>query len=203
MALQSETFLANLSRPVLRLPLRPFVCLLIGGAVSLAPTGARSTPSTAPNAASALRLGKVDFPTSGSPAAQPHFQRGVAALHSFWYDEAFDAAIAALRRATALEEDLGRPPGPPAAYKPPHELLGEILLRAGQPADAAVQFRKNLVRHPNRALSLIGCARAEAAMGDKSAALASYTRFLGIWNQADKDLAELREARNYVQANQG
>jgi tetratricopeptide (TPR) repeat protein len=40
-------------------------------------------------------LGKVDFPTSGSPAAQEHFLRGVAALHSFWYDEAADAFRAA------------------------------------------------------------------------------------------------------------
>lgn len=36
-------------------------------------------------------LGKVDFPTSGSPAAQEHFLQGVAALHNFWYDEAADA----------------------------------------------------------------------------------------------------------------
>jgi tetratricopeptide (TPR) repeat protein len=36
-------------------------------------------------------LGKLDFPTSGSAAAQEHFLRGVAALHSFWYDEAADA----------------------------------------------------------------------------------------------------------------
>jgi tetratricopeptide (TPR) repeat protein len=40
-------------------------------------------------------LGKVDFPTSGSPAAQAHFVRGVAALHSFWYDEAADELRAA------------------------------------------------------------------------------------------------------------
>jgi len=40
-------------------------------------------------------LGKVDFPTSGSPAAQEHFLRGVAALHSFWYDEAADEFRAA------------------------------------------------------------------------------------------------------------
>jgi tetratricopeptide (TPR) repeat protein len=40
-------------------------------------------------------LGKVDFPTSGSPAAQAHFVRGVAALHSFWYDEAVDEFRAA------------------------------------------------------------------------------------------------------------
>jgi len=46
-------------------------------------------------AQAASDLGKVDFPTSGSPAAQAHFLRGVAALHSFWYDEAADAFHAA------------------------------------------------------------------------------------------------------------
>lgn len=38
----------------------------------------------------ASELGTVDFPTSGSPEAQAHFLRGVAALHSFFYDEAAD-----------------------------------------------------------------------------------------------------------------
>src|SRR5260370_18471806 len=37
------------------------------------------------------KLGKVDFPTSGGPAAQAHFLRGIAALHSFWFEEALDA----------------------------------------------------------------------------------------------------------------
>jgi tetratricopeptide (TPR) repeat protein len=40
-------------------------------------------------------LGKVDFPASALPEAQAHFLRGVAALHSFWYDEAADAFRAA------------------------------------------------------------------------------------------------------------
>lgn len=39
----------------------------------------------------AADLGRVDFPTSGAPAAREPFLRGVAALHSFWYDEAADA----------------------------------------------------------------------------------------------------------------
>lgn len=38
----------------------------------------------------ASELGQVDFPTSGAPAAQAHFVSGVAALHSFFYDEAAD-----------------------------------------------------------------------------------------------------------------
>src|ERR1044072_3205203 len=36
------------------------------------------------------KLGKVDFPTSGSRQAQVHFIRGLAALHSFWFEEALD-----------------------------------------------------------------------------------------------------------------
>ncbi|HEU4386637.1 MAG TPA: tetratricopeptide repeat protein, partial [Blastocatellia bacterium] len=48
------------------------------------------------------RLGKVDFPTSGSPPAQAHFLRGVAALHSFWFEEALDE----FRKATEIEPEF-------------------------------------------------------------------------------------------------
>jgi tetratricopeptide (TPR) repeat protein len=40
-------------------------------------------------------LGKIAFPTSGAPAAQPEFIRGVLWLHSFGYEEAIDAFRAA------------------------------------------------------------------------------------------------------------
>jgi tetratricopeptide (TPR) repeat protein len=36
----------------------------------------------------AAQLGTVNFPVSCSPAVQKPFQRGVALLHSFWYEEA-------------------------------------------------------------------------------------------------------------------
>src|SRR3989454_9951349 len=41
--------------------------------------------------AQTARLGTISFPTSGSPAAQPQFVRGVLLLHSFEYDDAIDA----------------------------------------------------------------------------------------------------------------
>jgi hypothetical protein len=47
----------------------------------------------------AAPLGTVRFPTSAGPAAQASFLRGVAALHSFWYDEAAEA----FREAERLE----------------------------------------------------------------------------------------------------
>jgi tetratricopeptide (TPR) repeat protein len=40
-------------------------------------------------------LGTIDFPTSGSPAAQPHFVRGVLLMHSFEYDDAREAFVEA------------------------------------------------------------------------------------------------------------
>ncbi|HYN79967.1 MAG TPA: hypothetical protein VES88_00580 [Gemmatimonadaceae bacterium] len=39
-------------------------------------------------AAQPSRLGTIDFPTSGSASAQPHFIRGVLFVHSFEYDSA-------------------------------------------------------------------------------------------------------------------
>lgn len=39
----------------------------------------------------AEKLGTVQFPTSCSPATQPRFERAVALLHSFWYEETVKA----------------------------------------------------------------------------------------------------------------
>ncbi|WPP52835.1 tetratricopeptide repeat protein [Catalinimonas niigatensis] len=36
-------------------------------------------------------LGKISFEVKGSEEAMPHFMRGVAALHNFWYPEALEA----------------------------------------------------------------------------------------------------------------
>src|SRR5689334_25149853 len=48
------------------------------------------------------QLGRVEFPTSGSAQAQQHFLRGLAALHSFWYEE----AIEAFRESTKVDPDF-------------------------------------------------------------------------------------------------
>ena len=40
-------------------------------------------------------LGSIDFPTSGSAAAQPFFIKGVLLMHSFEYDDAREAFVEA------------------------------------------------------------------------------------------------------------
>lgn len=107
-------------------------------------------------------------------------------------------AIELMKQATALEEAKSAPSGPPGLIKPSHELFGEILLRAGKPAEAAEQFKVALQRQPNRARSLLGAARAALQSGNQSGAFTAYTALLDQWKQADTNLLELREARDYL-----
>src|SRR5438445_9164862 len=96
-----------------------------------------------------------------------------------------DEAVAQMKKAAGLEEDMAPPSGPPALIKPSHELYGEILLRAGRPKEAAEQFSISLLRQPNRARSLLGAARAAATAGDFKTARETYSIFLRQWQQAD------------------
>ncbi len=48
------------------------------------------------------QLGKVEFSTSGLPEAHAHFLRGLAALHSFWYEEALDE----FQQSTRIQPDF-------------------------------------------------------------------------------------------------
>lgn len=110
----------------------------------------------------------------------------------------YDEAIELMRRASAIEEEMSPPSGPPSLIKPSHELFGEILLAANRPKEAAQKFETSLLRQPNRARSLLGVARAAAKMGDTKAALEAYSRLVRQWNQADANLPELREAQDYL-----
>ncbi|MGH7233097.1 MAG: hypothetical protein ACREJU_17325 [Nitrospiraceae bacterium] len=109
----------------------------------------------------------------------------------------FGKATTIMQQAIALHEAAPPSPGPPTAIKPPHELYGEILLRAGRPAEAAQQFGKSLFRHPNRARSLLGAARAAVQTGDTQDAGNAYAQFSRQW-RGDTQLPELREAEQYI-----
>ena len=59
------------------------LALLIDGLTTI-----RAETSVAPQPGDLRAAGKVDFPVSCAPAAQAEFTRGVALLHSFFYEEA-------------------------------------------------------------------------------------------------------------------
>jgi hypothetical protein len=88
-----------------------------------------------------------------------------------------DAALATMREAATREEATEKSAVTPGPLAPARELLGDMLLDLGRPAEALAEYRATLRREPNRYHTLDGARRAAAAAGDR-AAEASYARQL-------------------------
>lgn len=106
-----------------------------------------------------------------------------------------DRGLALAKEAAAAEDAMSFEFGPPSVVKPAHELLGEMLLNAGNAAEGRAEFERSLAHAPERALSLLGLARAASKAGDRAAAQDAYRRLAAVWRRADPDLPELAEAR--------
>jgi tetratricopeptide (TPR) repeat protein len=107
-----------------------------------------------------------------------------------------DEALSALAQASSAESALPAPFGLPSPPKPAQELFGELLLDSGRPRDAVEQFERALQRNRNRSLSVLGLARAQAALGDRDKARTQYAALLASFDRADADVPEVAEARS-------
>ncbi len=108
-----------------------------------------------------------------------------------------DDAVVLLKEAVKLEESNPPPNGAADPVKPSHELLGEVLLETGNPSEAAKAFEASLLRMPNRARSLLGSARAHAALGDRVTASERFQKLVEIWG-GHKELPGYQEAERYL-----
>ncbi len=121
--------------------------------------------------------------------------RGITLIRQRHVDDGLAAIRAAAQRYDSMAFDFG----PPVPFKPPHELLGEQLLRAGKPAQAIIAFEAALKTAPNRSLSLLGLARAQAAAHDAAAA-ATYRKLLANWHAADADVPDMAQVKAGAEA---
>jgi tetratricopeptide (TPR) repeat protein len=94
------------------------------------------------------------------------------------------AAVAALRRAVAVNDALTYDE-PPPWYLPPRQQLGSVLLRAGRASEAAEVFKQDLVRHPENGWSLAGLSSSLRAQGKLAEAGRVEARFRRAWATAD------------------
>ena len=101
------------------------------------------------------------------------------------------------RSAAKIDDSLPAPSGPSGGYDT-HEHLAELLLAAKQPKEATAEFAKALARHPRRARSLLGAARAANALGDRATAAARSRELIDVWQKADPDTVGLDEAKGYL-----
>jgi tetratricopeptide (TPR) repeat protein len=144
--------------------------------------------------------GAAPMPASGAAAEQARsaqvMHREVSALIRLARGQK-DEAVTLLQEAVTIEETMRPPNGAADPVKPSHELLGEVLLEIGKPAEAAKAFDTCLLRMPNRARSLLGSARAHAAAGDRQTAAQRFSTLQEIW-KGQSDLPGFREAQRFL-----
>jgi len=109
-----------------------------------------------------------------------------------------DEAVALLRRAADLEAGTEKHPVTPGAIQPSREMLGELLLELGQPAQALAEFEASQRTDPNRFHGLAGAARAAELAGNRDKARSYYEQLLVLAKNADSERPELTQAKAYL-----
>lgn len=164
----------------------------LGAARSSQPERARAALATLQQRQATLAKSPVPGPYDW--ASQVEAMRLAAAAWIAYAEGRKDEALLLARAAADLEDKTGKHPVSPGAVLPARELLGDMLLAAGRPADALVEYEAALREAPGRFNGLVGAARAAASAEDPGRARQLYQRLL---DQCAKDSArpELAEAR--------
>ena len=109
-----------------------------------------------------------------------------------------DQALKFMRAAADREDGTIKHVAMENRLYPLRELLAELLLAAGQPADALKEFEATDKANPNRYRGLLGIARAAAGAGDHPRAEEYFAKLIDLSKNADSDRPELSEAKAFL-----
>jgi hypothetical protein len=109
-----------------------------------------------------------------------------------------DDAIASMRRAADGEDGSLKHVAMENRLYPMRELLADLLLDAGQPRAAAVEYAQTLRHYPNRYRALYGAARAAEANADRADAVRHYEALIALTAESNSGRPELQRARAYL-----
>ncbi len=129
---------------------------------------------------------------------QVDIQRQNAAAWIAFTEGRKDEAISLMRKAADAEDATDKSAISPGPIAPARELLGEMLLEAGNAKEALTAFEATMAKEPNRFRGAYGAARAAEAIGNKAAARKYYQRVLEIAKDSDTMRAELKRARSFT-----
>jgi hypothetical protein len=156
-----------------------------GGGGAHADHGSAAVPASAGRSAAGASAGMpaTSPPMAGGPDAGKAVRimhKELAALVAEARNQR-DQAITLLQEAVQIEESMRPPNGAADPVKPSYEVLGEVLLRAGKPVEAAAAFDASLLRMPNRARALMGSTQAHAAAGHAATAAERHQTLMSFW----------------------
>jgi Tfp pilus assembly protein PilF len=137
-------------------------------------------------AGAAAAIAELDRIHATLAAGEPYWatltdahRKAVAAWRTFNAGDRV-AAVSLMREAADLEDSVDKHPVTPGAVLPARELLGDMLMEVGQPADARAAYDAALATSPNRLRSLRGAALAAAAAGNADGAAGYAARLAAV-----------------------
>ncbi len=107
------------------------------------------------------------------------------------------AALKLMREAADMEDASDKSAVTPGRLMPSRELLGDMLLESGQPAEALTAYEASLTLDPKRFRTLYGAGAAAAQSGDREKARLYYGRLVAMVENA-ATRPETEKARAYL-----
>jgi tetratricopeptide (TPR) repeat protein len=150
----------------------------------------------------ALQALREQLTTAGERYWAERTQEQIVAV-SAWIaltERAPGRAVALMREAADGEDGSLKHVAMENRLYPLRELLGDLLLEAGDAQAALVEYRKALQQTPNRLRGLYGAARAADAAGDSKSAIQYYAALIDLTKAGDGLRPEVRQAQAYLAA---
>ena len=91
-----------------------------------------------------------------------------------------ESAVTLMREAVELESSTPKHAVTPAPTLPAGELLGDLLMEQGRPADGLDAYKQSIGSHPRRLNSILGAARAAKALSDDPQARRYYRELIDL-----------------------
>jgi tetratricopeptide (TPR) repeat protein len=107
-----------------------------------------------------------------------------------------DEALKLMREAADLEDKTEKHPVSPGRLIPARELLGDMLLESGRPAEALAEYEASQIRDPNRFRGYWGAGQAATQSGNKDKARQHYMRLVELVGSGDPrpEVAKVRDS---------
>ena len=185
---------ATLPLPTSDQPYGAHALTLFARAIGAARSG---DPAAAAQDAARLVAAQKGLADAGNAywAAEVAIQASTAAAWAAFARGETAAALAVMRDAAEREDRQEKHIVTPGRILPARELLGDMLMAAGQPGPAVAEYELSQQRDPNRFRSIYGAARAADAAGQRDKAALYTNRLLNLARTADTDRPELAWAR--------
>ena len=113
-------------------------------------------------------------------AEQTEIQAKVATAWALHAEGKNEEALAAMRAAADHEDQTEKHVVTPGPIMPARELLGDLLMELGRPAEALPQYEASIAKEPNRFRGLYGAGLAAERAGDRARARGHFETLVAI-----------------------